>query len=221
METAVEVRAQAKWVRTSPRKARLVVEHIRGRSVPEARTVLAFTTRAAARDVENVLRSAVANAEANHGLIGDDLYVSAAYVDEGPTLKRWRPRARGRAARIRKHTCHITVKLAPIPEPAAPTRRQARAASTTVEEKPKRARRARQPAAEQVAEAAVVEDAPAAPPEEKPKRTRRTAKPAAEKPVETPAAKEPSDAEPATEEEPKRSRASRAKKTETTEEAGD
>ncbi len=121
-ETAAnEVRAQAKWVRTSPRKARLVVEHIRGRSVPEARTVLAFTTRAAARDVEKVLRSAIANAEANHGLIGDDLYVSAAYVDEGPTLKRWRARARGRAARIRKHTCHITVKLAPLTvEPKAP-----------------------------------------------------------------------------------------------------
>ena len=101
-------------MRTSPRKARLVVEHIRGRSVPEARTVLAFTTRAAARDVEKVLRSAIANAEANHGLVGDDLYVSAAYVDEGPTLKRWRARARGRAARIRKHTCHITVKLAPL-----------------------------------------------------------------------------------------------------------
>jgi large subunit ribosomal protein L22 len=111
-----EVRAQAKWVRTAPRKARLVVEHIRGRTVPEARTVLAFTTRAAARDVEKVLRSAVANAEANHGLVGDDLYVSAAFVDEGPTLKRWRARARGRAARIHKHTCHITIRLAPVPQ---------------------------------------------------------------------------------------------------------
>ena len=115
-----EVHAQAKWVRTSPRKARLVVEHIRGRSVPEARTVLAFTTRAAARDVEKVLRSAIANAEANHGLVGDDLFVSAAYVDEGPTLKRWRARARGRAARIRKPTCHITVKLAPLAVQAKP-----------------------------------------------------------------------------------------------------
>ena len=92
------VRAQAKWVRTSPRKARLVAEHIRGRSVPEARAVLAFTPRAAARDMEKVLRSAVANAEANHGLIGEDLVVSAAYVDEGPTLKRWRARARGPAS---------------------------------------------------------------------------------------------------------------------------
>jgi large subunit ribosomal protein L22 len=113
-EETREVRAEAKWVRSSPRKARLVVEHIRGRTVPEARTVLAFSERAVARDVEKVLRSAVANAEANHGLVGDDLVVSAAYVDEGPTIKRWRPRARGRVARIRKRTCHITVKLQPI-----------------------------------------------------------------------------------------------------------
>jgi large subunit ribosomal protein L22 len=118
-----EVKAVAKWVHTSPRKARLVVEHIRGRSVPEARTVLAFTQRAAARQVEKVLSSAVANAEANHNLVGDDLVVSAAYVDEGPVMKRWRARARGRAARIQKPTCHITVKLVqvePAPEAAAP-----------------------------------------------------------------------------------------------------
>jgi large subunit ribosomal protein L22 len=116
-----EVKAVAKWVRMSPRKARLVVDHIRGRSVPEARTVLAFTQRAAAREIEKVLSSAVANAEANHDLAGDDLVVSAAYVDEGPVMKRWRARARGRAARIRKPTCHITVKLTPVeraPEPA-------------------------------------------------------------------------------------------------------
>jgi large subunit ribosomal protein L22 len=157
-----EVHAQAKWVRTSPRKARLVVEHIRGRSVPEARTVLAFTTRAAARDVEKVLRSAIANAEANHGLVGDDLYVSGAYVDEGPTLKRWRARARGRAARIRKHTCHITVKLAPLAVEAKPARARAKPAA---EEKPTRKPRASKPKqTEPAAEAAVAE--------EKPKRTR-------------------------------------------------
>ena len=108
-----EVRAAAKWVRISPRKARLVVEHIRGRTVPEARTVLAFTERAAAREIEKLLRSAVSNAEANHGLIGDDLMVKTAFVDEGPVLKRWRARARGRAARIHKRTCHITVTLVP------------------------------------------------------------------------------------------------------------
>jgi large subunit ribosomal protein L22 len=116
-----EVQAVAKWVRMSPRKARLVVDHIRGRSVPEARTVLAFTQRAAAREIEKVLGSAVANAEANHNLVGDELIVSAVFVDEGPVMKRWRARARGRAARIHKPTCHITVRLTPAeraPEPA-------------------------------------------------------------------------------------------------------
>ncbi len=111
-----EVRAVAKWVRMSPRKARLVAEHIRGRTVPEARTVLAFTQRAAAREIEKVLRSAVANAEANHSLAGDDLVVSAAFVDQGPVMKRWRARARGRVARIKKPTCHITIKLALPPD---------------------------------------------------------------------------------------------------------
>jgi large subunit ribosomal protein L22 len=117
------VRARAKWVHTSARKARLVTDLIRGRSVPEARTILAFSQRAAARDVEKVLRSAVANAESRPDLLwnGDDLVVAAAYVDEGPTLKRWRARARGRVARIRKRTCHITVELAQrVPLGAAP-----------------------------------------------------------------------------------------------------
>jgi large subunit ribosomal protein L22 len=131
---AAEVRAVAKWVRMSPRKARLVAEHIRGRSVPEARTVLAFTQRAAAREIEKVLRSAVANAEANHGLLGDSLVVSAAYVDEGPVLKRWRARARGRVARIKKPTCHITVKLAPGPETARLPAPEAKAPAPVVEE---------------------------------------------------------------------------------------
>jgi large subunit ribosomal protein L22 len=121
------VRAQAKWVRTSARKARLVLEHIRGLSVPEARTILAFTQRAAATDIEKVLRSAVANAEANHGLDGDELLVEAAYADEGPTLKRWKPRARGRVNRIRKRTCHVTLILVEQPEERAPRRRRAQA----------------------------------------------------------------------------------------------
>ncbi|HYN51893.1 MAG TPA: 50S ribosomal protein L22, partial [Thermoleophilaceae bacterium] len=107
-----EVRAEAKYVRAAPRKVQLVADQIRGRTVPEARAILAFLERDAARDVERVLTSAVANAETNHGLIGDDLYVSAAYVGAGPTLKRWRARARGRVARIKKRTCHITVRLA-------------------------------------------------------------------------------------------------------------
>jgi large subunit ribosomal protein L22 len=125
----MRVRAQAKWVRPSARKARLVLDHIRGRSVPEARTILAFTTRAAATDIEKVLRSAVANAEANHGLDGDELVVEAAFADEGPTLKRWKPRARGRVNRIRKRTCHVTLVLAEA-EAEAPRRRPRKQAET-------------------------------------------------------------------------------------------
>ena len=114
VEAARTVQATAKFVRISPRKARLVTDNIRGRSVPEARTILAFTERAAAVEVEKVLRSAVANAESNPELHwnGDDLVVAAVFVDEGPTLKRWRARARGRVARIRKRTCHITIQVA-------------------------------------------------------------------------------------------------------------
>ena len=118
------VRAQARWVHSSARKARLVTDLIRGRSVPEARTILAFSNRAVAKDVEKVLRSAVANAESRPDLLwqGDDLVVVAVYADEGPTLKRWRARARGRVARIRKRTCHITIELAPgLPTSAAPS----------------------------------------------------------------------------------------------------
>jgi large subunit ribosomal protein L22 len=131
VETPREVRAQAKYVRMSPRKARLVAEHIRGRSVPEARAVLAFTSREAAGVLQKVLQSAVSNAEANHGIAEERLYVKATYVDGGPVMKRWRARARGRVARIRKRTCHITVQLAERPE-AAPTGEsvQAEAAET-------------------------------------------------------------------------------------------
>ena len=129
----MRVRAQAKWVRTSARKARLVLDLIRGRSVPEARTILAFTTRAVATDIDKVLRSAVANAEANHGLDGDELVVEGAFADEGPTLKRWKPRARGRVNRIRKRTCHVTLVLAEVPE-EAPRRRPRKQAATTAED---------------------------------------------------------------------------------------
>jgi large subunit ribosomal protein L22 len=116
-----KVRAQAKFVRSSARKARLVTDLIRGRSVPEARTILAFSSRAVANDVEKVLSSAVANAESRPDLHwnGDDLYVASAFVDEGRTLKRFRPRARGRASAIHKRTCHITVELARTPEALA------------------------------------------------------------------------------------------------------
>jgi large subunit ribosomal protein L22 len=114
VEAAKTVKATAKYVHISPRKARLVTDNIRGRTVPEARTILAFTDRAAAIEIEKVLSSAVANAESNPALHwnGDDLVVASVYVDEGPTLKRWRARARGRVARIKKRTCHITVQVA-------------------------------------------------------------------------------------------------------------
>jgi large subunit ribosomal protein L22 len=128
-DTARQVRAEARFVRTSARKARLVLDHVRGRTVPEARTVLAFTQRAAATDVEKVLRSAVANAEANHGLDGDRLVIVKAYADEGPTLKRWQMRARGRVNRIFKRTCHITIVLEQAPQPARPQRRAAKPAA--------------------------------------------------------------------------------------------
>jgi large subunit ribosomal protein L22 len=109
----VVVRAQAKYVRHAPRKARLVVDHIRGKSIDEARAILLHTPRAAARDVLKLLESAVANAENNHELDADELVIHKAYVDEGPTLKRYRPRALGRATRIRKRTSHMTIQLSP------------------------------------------------------------------------------------------------------------
>jgi ribosomal protein L22 len=109
----VLVRAQARYVRTSARKARLVCDHIRGKSVPEARAILALTPRAVARDWSKLLESAVANAEHNHELLGDELRIHAVTADEGPTLKRFRPRALGRATRIRKRTSHLTILLTP------------------------------------------------------------------------------------------------------------
>jgi ribosomal protein L22 len=109
----VLVRAQAKYVRTSARKARVVCDHIRGKSVQDARAILAHTPRAVARDWSKLLESAVANAEHNHELLGDDLRIAAVTADEGPTLKRYRPRAMGRATRIRKRTSHLTILLTP------------------------------------------------------------------------------------------------------------
>jgi large subunit ribosomal protein L22 len=167
------VRAQAKYVHSSARKARLVTDLIRGRSVPEARTVLAFSQRAVAKDVEKVLRSAVANAESRPDLHwnGDDLLVATVYVDEGPTLKRFRPRARGRASAIHKRMCHITVELAPNPralvfdKPAA-------------EAKTPRARKPKAAAEETVVETTATAEEPTtvAPSEEKPKAARRKKK---------------------------------------------
>jgi large subunit ribosomal protein L22 len=107
------VRAHARYVRTSARKARMVCGHLRGKSVQEARAILAFTPRDVARDWSKLLESAVANAENNHELLEDDLIVGEAYADEGPTIKRFRPRAMGRATPIRKRTSHLTITLTP------------------------------------------------------------------------------------------------------------
>jgi ribosomal protein L22 len=112
-EPAPVVRAQAKYVRSSARKARLVCDHIRGKSVEEARAILAVTPRAIAEDWSKLLESAVANAEHNHELVGEDLFVKAVHADEGPTIKRFRPRAMGRATAIRKRTSHLTILLTP------------------------------------------------------------------------------------------------------------
>jgi large subunit ribosomal protein L22 len=200
--------------------------------VPEARTILAFMTRDAARDVRRVLDSAAANAEANHGLDSDDLYVVSAFVGAGPTLKRWKARARGRVGRIKKRTCHITIALAPPAGEAIPALIERPAPVTLTEEpepivvddatgevvageapveeapaedKPKRTRAPRKKAAEAEAETVETPEAEEAP---KPKRT-RAAKPKAE--AET---AEPEIAEPEAEAKPK---TTRKKKTETTE----
>lgn len=108
---AVTVRAHAKFVRSSARKARLVCDHIRDTPVQKARTILEHSPRAVARDWSKLLESAVANAEHNHALDAEDLHVVAVYADEGPTLKRFQPRAQGRAFRIRKRTSHLTILL--------------------------------------------------------------------------------------------------------------
>ena len=169
------VRAQARYVRCSARKARLVLEHIRGKQATEAKAILAFATRAAAKDAGKVLASAIANAETNNGYDVDDLVVVAAYADEGPTLKRWRPRARGRVNRIRKRTCHITIQLAvaepgevkrpvrrrPAPAPqAAPEPEATPTETAATEEKPKPKRKPRAKKAPETA-AAAAEPAPA------------------------------------------------------------
>ena len=107
----ITVRARARYLRTAPRKARLVIDHISGKDVDQARAILTHTPRAASRDVLKLLDSAIANAENNHDLVADDLKIGRAYVDEGPTLKRYRPRALGRATRIRKRTSHMTIEL--------------------------------------------------------------------------------------------------------------
>ena len=107
------VRAKARFVRVAPRKARLVADQVRGMPIEDARTLLAFSSKDAARDLSRLIESAAANAEANHDLVADDLRIADIRVDEGPTLKRWRARARGRATRIDRKTSHLSVALTP------------------------------------------------------------------------------------------------------------
>jgi large subunit ribosomal protein L22 len=104
-----EARATAKYLRTSPRKMRRVIEMIRGQHVEEARRILRFSSLGATHDVGKLLNSAIANAEQQPGVISENLVVERAWVDEGPTLRRYRPRAYGRATRVRKRTAHVTV----------------------------------------------------------------------------------------------------------------
>src|SRR5579864_9309148 len=124
-EETTSFRAKGRYLRVSPYKVREVLDLIRGLDAERAREALRLTERDAADVVDKVLASAIANAEHHHEhpVDGDDLYVSACYADEGPTLKRWRPRARGRATRIRKRTCHITVIVSRLPEDRLERRR--------------------------------------------------------------------------------------------------
>jgi large subunit ribosomal protein L22 len=105
----MESRASMKYVRTTPRKMRRAVDLIRGQHVEEARRILKFSTLGASQDLGKLLNSAIANAEQNPGVVADNLWISRAWVDEGPTLRRFRPRAYGRATKVRKRTSHVTV----------------------------------------------------------------------------------------------------------------
>jgi large subunit ribosomal protein L22 len=217
------IRAQARYVRSSARKARLVLEHIRGLPATDAEAVLRFQTRAVARDAGKVLKSAMSNAENNFGHDAEDLVVVAAYADEGPTLKRWRARARGRVNRIRKRTCHITITVSPAlpgeikPRPVRaprPQRQDAPVEDAVVDEtavvedeaadeapapKPKRTRKPKAAAAE---EPPAADEAPADEPEaEQPEAEAEPEPEAAEQPAEDEApAEEEAAAEPEAEE---------------------
>jgi ribosomal protein L22 len=107
------VRASARYVRIAPRKARLIADQVRGLHIEKARALLQFSPRGAAQDIHKLIDSAASNAENNHDLIGDEMKISSITVDEGPTLKRYRPRAQGRATPIHKRTSHIAVALTP------------------------------------------------------------------------------------------------------------
>jgi large subunit ribosomal protein L22 len=205
----VLVRAKATYVRTSARKARVVLEHVRGRSYAQAHAYLSFATQHVARDILAVLESAAANAENNLELDSDELVVDACFADEGPTAKRWQPRARGRANRIRKRSCHVTIVLRhEPPAEGAPTKRRRKSAAQATIEASTRSRRGRattpEPEPEEV-EAAEAESAegeavaraeaeePAAAAETEAEADAETADPDAEPPVAAETSEEPAE----------------------------
>jgi len=112
----IVVRASSRYVRIAPRKARLIADQVRGLHIEKARALLEFSPRGAARDISKLIESAAANAENNHDLVADEMRIAEITVDEGPTLRRFRPRAQGRATRINKRTSHIAVALSPEDE---------------------------------------------------------------------------------------------------------
>lgn len=174
----METKAVARYIRISPRKARLVVDMIRGRDLYAAEQILDFSDKGAARVVSKVLRSAAANAENNNGMAAESLFVSKVFVDEGPTLKRFRPRAMGRATRINKRTCHITVILDEKEQEltAKGRRRRKRAGVTEAAKKAKPEAQPEEPSAEETSE-------------EKPEKKPAAKK--AKKPAKKPAGKKP------------------------------
>jgi large subunit ribosomal protein L22 len=143
-----ETRASLRYLRTSPPKVREVLGLIRGREIDDARERLRFCDRGPAGDVLKLLDSAVANAESNQSVAEDELFVSRAYADEGPTLKRWRPRARGRGTRIRKRTSHVTIIVARYSDEELDRRRRRDAGESRRLRRPTRRRRIRRPAEE-------------------------------------------------------------------------
>ena len=116
MASAVLVRASSRYVRVAPRKARLIADQVRGLHIDQARALLEFSPRGAAQDIRKLIESAASNAENNHDLVADEMRIAEITVDEGPTLRRFRPRALGRASRINKRTSHIAVALSPDEE---------------------------------------------------------------------------------------------------------
>ena len=152
------VRAQVRHLRTSARKARVILDHVRGLSVMQAEATLQFSPRAAARDVLGLLRSATANAKENHDIDRAELVIDHCYADEDRTLKRFKPRARGRASSIHKRMCHVTIVLRHV---AVPEQRDISAAQATIAAESRRARTRRVPgaAAPAAAEATAVEEA--------------------------------------------------------------